>query len=144
MHRQFSNDARREVGDTLEDAGEFAADHVAAHSKFKRRSPAGASLKDATEHKLIRTKRHHRLILTSKKRYAMPIELGSRPHVIRSRRAKFLRFIGRDGSVVYARKVNHPGNRPYRFLWNATDAAFRVAGQQLNVGINRLCSKQYR
>lgn len=44
---------------------------------------------------------------------------GTRPHIIRPRRpGGVLRFtIG--GRVVYARYVNHPGNRPNDFLTNA-------------------------
>lgn len=41
---------------------------------------------------------------------------GSRPHVIMPRRATMLRFVGRTGQVVFARKVNHPGTKPNRYL----------------------------
>ncbi len=43
---------------------------------------------------------------------------GTRPHIIRPRRAKALRFeVG--GEVVFARKVRHPGTRPNNFLARA-------------------------
>lgn len=55
--------------------------------------------------------------------YAVFHHEGTRPHVIRPVRAKALRFtVGRV--VVFAKKVNHPGTRPNRFL---ADAA-RVVG----------------
>lgn len=38
---------------------------------------------------------------------------GTRPHIIRPRRASVLRFTV-AGRVVYARKVNHPGSRKHR------------------------------
>lgn len=38
-------------------------------------------------------------------------EFGTRPHVIRPRRRKALRFVV-GGQTVFARKVNHPGNPP--------------------------------
>lgn len=48
---------------------------------------------------------------------------GSAPHIIRPRRARALRFeVG--GRVVFATKVNHPGNRANPFLV----AALRAAG----------------
>ncbi len=47
--------------------------------------------------------------------YAKALEFGSRPHEILPVRAKFLRFEV-DGRVVFARKVNHPGNRPFRYM----------------------------
>lgn len=43
---------------------------------------------------------------------------GTRPHIIRPRRAKALRFeVG--GEVVYAQLVRHPGTRPNNFLIRA-------------------------
>ena len=47
--------------------------------------------------------------------YAKPLEFGSRPHEILPRTAKFLRFEV-DGRIVYARKVNHPGNPAFRYM----------------------------
>jgi len=45
--------------------------------------------------------------------YAAIHEFGgiTRPHVIVPKRKKFLVFRGRDGRLVFARKVNHPGSR---------------------------------
>lgn len=43
---------------------------------------------------------------------------GTRPHKIRPRRARMLRFeVG--GRIVYAREVNHPGYRGDKFLTRA-------------------------
>lgn len=44
---------------------------------------------------------------------------GTKPHIIRPRTAKFLRFPangGMGGGFVYAKVVHHPGTRPNRFL----------------------------
>lgn len=47
---------------------------------------------------------------------------GTRPHPIRPRNAKALRFrVG--GRVVYAKYVNHPGTKPNDFLTKALRAA---------------------
>ncbi|WP_327415386.1 hypothetical protein [Streptomyces sp. NBC_01233] len=43
---------------------------------------------------------------------------GTRPHVIRPRRAKALRF-DMGGRTVFAKKVNHPGTRANNFLGDA-------------------------
>lgn len=40
---------------------------------------------------------------------------GSRPHVIKPKNAKVLRFAG-YGTIVYARQVYHPGTAPNRYL----------------------------
>lgn len=46
---------------------------------------------------------------------AATTDRGARPHVIRPRRAKALRFVV-DGRVVFARVVHHPGNAPSRWF----------------------------
>ncbi len=53
--------------------------------------------------------------------YAAHVEWGTRPHIIRARNARMLRFTmgGRD---VFRRSVRHPGTRPYRFMQNALNA----------------------
>lgn len=52
--------------------------------------------------------------------HAAAIEQGARPHVITARHARALRF-QRGGTVVFRRSVNHPGNKPYKFLANAVE-----------------------
>jgi hypothetical protein len=49
---------------------------------------------------------------------------GTRPHVIRARNRKMLRFLSSSGRIVYAHRVFHPGTRPNHFL---TDALEEVA-----------------
>jgi len=43
------------------------------------------------------------------------LDKGSRPHVIRAKRKKALRFVV-NGKVVFRRQVNHPGTRGSGFL----------------------------
>ena len=50
--------------------------------------------------------------------YALWHHEGTRPHVIRPRNARVLRFqVG--GATVFATRVNHPGTRPNRYLTDA-------------------------
>lgn len=57
--------------------------------------------------------------------YAAAVNDGSRPHVIRARPGKVLRFqVG--GQVVFARVVNHPGTKGTHFL----DRALREVAAQ--------------
>jgi hypothetical protein len=56
--------------------------------------------------------------VTAHAKYAAAVHEGSRPHVIRARRAKALHFVW-HGREVFFRKVNHPGTRARPFLRNA-------------------------
>lgn len=44
------------------------------------------------------------------------ILFGSKPHVILPKKYKFLKFVAKDGNLVYAKRVNHPGTAPNNFL----------------------------
>lgn len=64
--------------------------------------------------------------------YATAVHEGSRPHVIRPRRAKFLTWVGPQGRV-FARSVRHPGAKARPWLLEAAKAeagrlGFVVAG----------------
>lgn len=139
-HARFIGKQQVTVVRCLDWAGEFAEDHVAAHSKFRRRSPVGQSLKDATEHKFIRTGSGAVVRIFSTKKTAAFLEYGTKPHVIRARKASALRFVV-GGKTVFARKVNHPGTRGFRFLYNATDAGFRLLGPKLESELGALARK---
>lgn len=52
--------------------------------------------------------------------YALPVELGARPHVIESHGDYPLRS---KSGQVFGKKVHHPGNPPSPFLRPALDAA---------------------
>lgn len=70
--------------------------------------------------------------------YAASLEFGARPHVIVPKRAKVLAWGGsrrltgslRSGSSAdhFAKKVNHPGNRPYPYLIPGAKRALEKAG----------------
>jgi hypothetical protein len=47
--------------------------------------------------------------------YALLHHEGTRPHAIFPRTKSTLRFV-KDGKIVYAKMVNHPGTQPNRYL----------------------------
>jgi hypothetical protein len=52
--------------------------------------------------------------------YATMVHDGTRPHIIRPRTKKVLRFYWkRKGKIVYSRQVRHPGTRPRPWLYRA-------------------------
>lgn len=48
--------------------------------------------------------------------YTLYEDQGTRPHVIRPRTKKFLRFVNRGGQIVFAKQVNHPGTTGSHFI----------------------------
>lgn len=141
IHERFLVRHADMVETQLEQAGVAAQDHVRTYSKFKRRSSQPNSLKDATETQLIRTASGMLVRVKSTKKYSKSIEYGARPHLIQGKRGKMLAFRGRDGRMVFRRKVKHPGNRAFRFLYNATDAAHRSLGKDLELGMRTVARK---
>lgn len=48
--------------------------------------------------------------------YALLHHEGTRPHPIRARRVRLLRYVNSQGRVVFAREVFHPGTRRNAYL----------------------------
>ncbi len=62
--------------------------------------------------------------------YAVFVENGTAPHVIRPVNASVLAFEGSSGEMVFTRLVRHPGTQPNPFMRRAADA---TEGQVLSV-----------
>jgi hypothetical protein len=58
-------------------------------------------------------------IVTFPVSYARYVHEGTRAHVIRAKKKKVLKFKGRSGAFVFAKKVNHPGTRKREFVEQA-------------------------
>lgn len=63
--------------------------------------------------------------------YAPFVNDGTRPHIIRPKNAKALRFRV-NGQVVYARVVHHPGTKARPFLDRALSAVTRPRGYRIH------------
>ena len=48
--------------------------------------------------------------------YVPFVEFGTKPHVIRPKDRKALFFV-KNGKKIFAKKVNHPGSKPYPFFY---------------------------
>ena len=68
--------------------------------------------------------------------YAVPVEEGSAPHVIRPRNRKALRF-QMGGRTVFARSVNHPGFRGHHYMRLSVDRSREAIGQIFRREIER-------
>lgn len=54
--------------------------------------------------------------------YGVYVHQGFKPFIIVPRHKKVLRWVGRDGKFVFAKRVRHPGYKGDPFLFNALDA----------------------
>lgn len=72
--------------------------------------------------------------LSAEAPYAAAIADGARPHEIRPRQAQALRFV-MNGRVVFARLVQHPGNRAHPSWWST-----QVLQERWRTALDRLTS----
>lgn len=136
QHERFLAKHDEAVRDEADDAARLLVKTAKERPRFK---PGTGRLQRGNKAKVIR--RGGRTIIvrgSNRVKYAAPIDKGSRPHIIRPRRAKVLRFRGKNGQWVFARQVRHPGNKPYRFLYGATVAAGRHYYSSMAVRMRRI------
>ncbi len=137
LHERFLGANDRLIIDTSQQGGDVALGHVQHHAEFQRRT---GKLQDKTDYRVVKLRGGKLLKVFNPLPYAAAIDGGAKPHLIRARSSPYLHFKGKRG-WVRAKVVRHPGNRAYRFLYNATDAAFRVMGQRLRVGMSALAKR---
>lgn len=90
---------------------------IVANAKRRVNVRSGA-LKRSIGHSVSRRGPLVRLLVFARARHARFVHDGTRPHVIRPRNARALRFeVG--GRIVFAQRVNHPGYKGNPFLRDA-------------------------
>ncbi len=120
----------------------FVKQHITQNSGLIVRS---GNLVNSTTVAAIRTRSGAIISVRNKAKQAWAQDQGS--GLYGRRRAKYritgnpyLRFTGRAG-IVYRRYVMHPGVRPTRFLYNATDAAGRLVASYLATRMHEVARK---
>ena len=103
-------------------------------------TPRTGKTQQATTFRTVRTSGGRMLRVENRRDVARFMEEGTRPHVIRAKNARALRFIGRDGNWVFRRRVFHPGTKPYWFIKRAIARSFESAETQLIAGMRRVAS----
>lgn len=138
-HSHFLAECERMLQDASELAGKHSVDHVQKYPKF---TPQTGKLQRGQKFMVRRTKGGRLLYIRNDVGYANPIDKGSRPHVIRARRAENLAFYWKKQRRWFVGpSVNHPGNRPYKFAYRAWRSAYRVEGQILARRMTELASR---
>jgi len=137
-HRSLVNDIAQAFMQTDAEMHPFVQRHVRRQPLgFKHRTGGTAR---ATQARAIRNRRGRRIIVSNSARHAASLDRGSRPHIIRAKRGKALRFVA-NGQVVFRRSVRHPGTKPTNFLRRTTSAAFHHYGQRLRPRLQRAAAR---
>lgn len=109
-------------------AGPVARETIVVAEKVKEKAIEFCPKKtrNLSQHIVKRFRSHHGetqvLVGFENVPYGIWVHEGANPHTIVPKKGQYLVFQGRDGSTVFARSVNHPGNKPNRFLVRALDA----------------------
>lgn len=89
--------------------------------------------------------RNQRVVFSAMSPLSTWIIYGTAPHPIEPVRASALRFEVADGTIVFAKHVDHPGTQPNDFVQRAVDAALpeitdrlQLAGRELMTELRQL------
>lgn len=116
---------------TSRSEGEIAARQVVARAKVLAPVDTGRLRASIRVERRSTFGLRQRWTVGSDVEYAPMVNDGTRPHIIRPKRAKALRFkVG--GKVVFARIVHHPGTRARPFLDRALADVARSRGYSIS------------
>lgn len=111
--QEFPRTMAEAVGRAMDQQNQFTIGHIVSR-KLSQRGPTTLGVVTGRLRGSVRASRASvstsavESSIGTNVSYAGAHEFGSKPHVIRPRKAKALRFAGPNG-VVFARFVNHPG-----------------------------------
>ena len=123
---EFDRRTARSVEQQFEAIGKKSWQFVNARDAFKRRTEKlhrSIKWKKRTENVLL-------VFTEANVKYASFVNDGTKPHDIVARPGNMLRFVV-GGSVVFRKRVRHPGTRSTLFFEKATNKAFDQAEVEL-------------
>lgn len=112
------------AGRVMAQAAPETASEVRRHPRLPR--DEGELERSVTAGPVLAAGSGHRFTLKAPVIQAATTDKGARPHVIVPKRARVLRFPA-GGRIVFARRVNHPGNPPRPWWADAVRDAFTKA-----------------
>ena len=129
-HARFMREAERAVNDVAEAAANIGAQ--VAKSGLQSHVRTGRMLR-SVRGSVAKLGKGRIVKLTNNVKYAPFFEFGTVPHPIVARRAAFLRFRGRDGDIVFRKRVFHPGNKAFLVFAAAHERSSLFAGNALRL-----------
>lgn len=141
LHAQHQNAIRQffaAINHASHEAAQDTEDFVRSHKPgFK---PRTGRTQASVRARVVRLRGGAKIRVFSNNKIARFMDLGTRPHEILPRRASRLVFKWR-GQWVSAKRVQHPGTMPYRFMWRATRHGHRMHGHYLVARLNAVAAK---
>jgi hypothetical protein len=112
----------RQIIETAERVRQGAKQRV-GYDADPDRDPGVPHLRDTIVKRFVTDGNGFAVVVGSTAPHALLHHEGTRPHIIRPRRAQVLRFKPRGGTTfVFAREVHHPGTKPNHYLTDALAA----------------------
>lgn len=108
----IADEVRADIRESLSTVGKQIVQDVKSSSDYK-----GNVVKNDTIATLVSDTELH---ISNDNPIAGYLEFGTEPHVIEAKRAPVLVFEA-NGSTVFTKRVNHPGNKAYHTIENAFD-----------------------
>jgi hypothetical protein len=130
--KKYPEAASREMAKAIRDATLLLEGNVAKEAPVKT-----GNLRGRISHRISPTRGE---VFTTVK-YAQAVHEGTRPHIIRPRRAKALRFRGGDGKFIFAKSVNHPGTKGNPFFTRATEKTLPKIREFFRAALRRAVQK---
>lgn len=117
--RLIPDKARREMGVTLGKATRDIRERARKNHRFKSRT---ARLERAIQSQVDKDALTGYVYIDGHAAsYGRYVHEGTKPHLIRPRNRKMLRWATRGGNFAFASIVKHPGTAPDQFLYNAAN-----------------------
>lgn len=139
-HSRFLQANTGALSTELTHAREYGESYAKRYPRFIPRHHDG--LREATKGTVVRRVGGGIVRLSNAKKYAAAIDQGARPHDIFPRHGNRLVFFwAKKNKWVRAKRVKHPGNKPYRFLHGATIAMGREFGVRMKARMNQVAKK---
>lgn len=133
-HKKLIANTTTAIAEVVAEAGAKAVGYAKQYPRF---TPRSGNLQSKNDWRSVRVAGGRILRVRNTAKYAAAIDKGARPHDISASRKPYLHFLGKRG-WVRKKRVKHPGNRPYRFLYGATQVAGKLLQSKLEMKMSRI------
>lgn len=111
---------KKQLKKVVSDTGKKVAESAKGYLKKNGHFITG-QLENSIKSRCTSSDNEFKAVIKAGASHGIFIEEGTRAHIIKAKKANFLRFYGKDGKPVFVKKVNHPGTKASPFMAPALD-----------------------